>query len=180
VAILCLALSWRQDDWPEWLKVMLAVMGIFLLLWALITAVDTIQFKANARLKEQRQAMAITERVAVLEKIRQMRPEQIAALDKYISTIEIIAGDAGPIYTVRLPVGSAAPLSFIEELIERGDAEHLGAVRNYSEGSAERDWAERFTGFCIFNGWAAPAAGPYPARWVDKAKCLHALGLEEG
>jgi hypothetical protein len=180
LAILCLVMSWKQDDWPGWVKTLLALAGIFLLVWALITAVDTIQFKANARLREQRQAMAITERVAVLEKIRQMRPDQINALDKYVSTIEIIAGDAGPIYTVRLPTGPAAPLSFIEELIDRGDADHLGPIRNYSEGSAERDWAERFTGFCVFNGWAAPASGPYAARWIDKAKCLHALGLEEG
>lgn len=178
LAILCLAVAWKQDDWPEWVKVALAAAGIFLLLWALITAIDTIQFKANARLKEQRQAMAITERVMVLDKLRQMRPDQLLAMDKYISTIEILAGDAGPIYTVRLPVGSAAPLDFIVELIDAGDEGHLGAVRNYAEGSKERDWAERFTNFAIYNGWAAAAAGPYPARWVDRGKCYHALGLE--
>lgn len=178
VAILCLALAWKQDDWPEWLKLFLACAGIFLLIMALWAALNTISFQNNQRLEERQRAMAITERVALLEKIRQLRPDQMAALDKYVSTIEIIAGDAGPIYTLRLPAGPAAPLNFIQDLIDAGDELHLGAIRNYSEGSMEREWAERFTGFAIFNGWAAPAAGPYPAKWIDRQRCLHALGLE--
>lgn len=179
LAILCLVLAWKQGEWPEWLKLFLALAGIFLLIMALWAALNTISFESNRRLEERQRALAITERVALLDKIRQMRPDQIQAMDKYVSTIEIIAGDAGPIYTLRLPSGPAAPLEFIQELIEAGDDQFLGAIRNYSEGSAEREWAERFTGFAIFNGWAAPAAGPYPARWIDKNKCLHALGLEE-
>lgn len=179
LACLCLVLSWKQDGWPEWLKLFLALAGIFLLVMALWAALNTISFQSNQRLEERQRALAITERVAVLEKIRQMRPDQVQALDKYISTIEIIAGDAGPIYTLRLPAGPAAPMAFIEELIDAGDELHLGAVRNYTEGSMEREWAERFTGFAIFNGWCAPAAGPYAARWIDKGRCLHALGLED-
>jgi hypothetical protein len=179
LAILCLALAWKQEEWPEWLRLCLVAAGMFLLFWTLVTTLNTIHFASNKRYDEYQRSAAITERVAVLEKLRQLSPEQLKALDRYVPVIGIIAGDEGPAYMLHLPTQNV-PMTFVRELLGLSDEEYMAPIRTYGEGTKEREWAQGFTGYAIFNGWATPASGPYSARWINRERCLKAIGLRMG
>lgn len=178
MAAFILVLAWRQEKWPEWLRATLVVIGLVFLLWAVFTSIDVIVYRANKRLMERRLALARTERVVLIEAIRHLTDQQIGILSQYTPIFELIGGgDHGPLMYLRTMDGNV-PVRFIERFLELGGEEYLCPVRQWSEGSREREWAEAFTRFSIAMGWASRGAGPYPAKWISMDRAYKALGYE--
>ena len=178
-ALLCLILAWRQEQWADWLRLFLVCSGLLFLIVALVSLWDVVAFRANEHLLERNRANAITERVALVQALGKMNVDQLKALDHYIPMVDVISGDAGPIYVLRLPMNEECPMMFVKEFIRSGDDEYLQSIRSYREGTREREYAQMLTSWMTFQGWVSGAAGNRPARWVDKERALRALGMIE-
>lgn len=178
LAILALVLSWQGNGIPEPVRLVASLMGILLLIAAAIATVNLLTYESNQRLAEYRRAMAISERVALVDKISHLTKDQLGMIDKYIPMVEVISGDAGPVFMLRVFGAENIPYSFVTEFLAQGDINYLAAIRNWAEGSREREWAQHLTEHAIFSGWAVSAAGNRPARWIARNRAIKALGLE--
>lgn len=178
LATLCLLLSWRQDRWPDWVRSLLVVAGVVFLVWAIFTTIDVMVYRANNRIRERMYARSRTERVLMLEAIRQLDRHQLEVLSQYVPIIELVGGsDTGPLKYLRTFDGTV-PVSFVEDFLKLGNEVYLCPVGRWGEGSREREWAESFTRYAVAQGWASRAAGPYPAKWLKQESAYQALGYE--
>jgi hypothetical protein len=177
LAALALLLATRQEKWPDWLRAFLIVVGLVFLVWAVFTTIDVMVFRANMRLRERQMALARTERVMMLEQLKQLNRMQIEALSQYTPVYELVGGDTKPLMYLRV-FGGTVPAGFVDEFLRLGDEAHLCPVSRWSEGTREREWAEQFTRYAIAQGWATKAAGPYPAKWKNLERAYQALGYE--
>jgi hypothetical protein len=179
LALLCLILAWTQDRWADWLRFFLGCAGMLFLIVAIFSLWETFTFRANERLVEYQRAMAITENVAMLQALGKLNPEQLKAIDRYIPTVDLVAGDIGPLYILRLPMNQECPMTFVRDFLRSGDDDYLQPIRSYAEGSRQREYAQNLTSWMHFQGWCDEAAGNRPARWTNKARALRALGLTD-
>lgn len=161
---------------PVWLPVVALVAGLALAVAAGVGMVEWIVSRWVELLRAYRQATSISERVALLKEITRMDAEQMEFAKRYVPRLEMAAGDAGPAMFLRV-VNDTIPLEFVRMFIEEGEEDWLCPVRQYSEGSLERKWAEGFTSWCIWMGYAAEAGGNRPARWIARGRAMKALGL---
>lgn len=167
----------RQAHGPDWWLALLEMIGLVLGVGAALSLGEWIVDRSVRAVYHLRQAMAITERVALLEQISRMDREQIEYAKTYVPVLELVAGDLGPVQWLRVLDG-AVPMSFVEEFVGLSQDGYLCPVRRYSEGSSERGWAEKFTRWAVQMGWADEAGGNRPAKWIDQQRALHAIGLE--
>jgi hypothetical protein len=161
---------------PVWLPVLALIVGLALAVATVVGCIDWIITRWLGWVADYRRATAVSERVALLERIARMDEQQLEFAKRYVPRIEMASGDAGPALFLRV-VNDTIPMDFVRELLAEGDAEFLCPVRRYGEGSVERKWAEEFTTWCIWMGYAAEAGGNRPARWIAYERALRALGL---
>lgn len=158
-----------------------AVVGSFALLMIVATGfcwADWLSYKALARYRQYREALAETERVRLIRELRQLQPFQADLLYKEIINLVGIPGSNGPIYSLQL--GEArVPLHFIEDFFDWPDPEYLKPIREYPDKTNEREWAQALTAYLISMGFAEPANGNHSARWAHREDALNWLGLEE-
>jgi hypothetical protein len=178
-AAICLILAWEQERWPDWVRIILVVAGVVLLAAAGLELVDWVWYAYNARLGELMAARAQTERAALVEVISRMTPEQISVMSSFAPVVEVLTGlSGGPIYQLRTQTG-LVPLGFVEEFLSRAEPGFLAPVRSWGEGTTARRYAEEFTGFMCYLGFAEAAAGSRPARWIDEAGAMAAIGIAD-
>lgn len=161
---------------PVWLPSLAVVAGLALAVAAGVGMVHWIGSIWVSLLGDYRRAMANSERVALLDRIARMDTEQVEFAKRYVPRIEMATGDAGPALFLRV-VNDTIPLEFVKQFLNEGEDEWLCPVRRYSEGSLERKWAEEFTAWAIWMGYAAEAGGNRPARWIARGRAMKALGL---
>lgn len=170
-------LLWAETGRGEaWLTLATWVLGLALGVAAVIGMVDWMAGLLTQRLLELRRALSVSERVALLDKISRMDAEQLEFARRYVPRVEMASGDAGPALFLRV-IGDAIPMDFVEAFLEGSDEQFLKPVREFGDGSIERRWAEAFTAWCVWMGYAAEAGGNRPARWIARDRALRALGL---
>lgn len=167
----------RQPRAAEWVTGWLELATLVLAIAAGLSLAEWSSDRWVERVRAYRQALAISERAALLERISRMDAVQIEFAKHYTPVIELSAAEDGPVMWLRVAAGTI-PMAFIEEFIGASEGNFLCPIRRFAEGTPEREWAERFTSWAIWQGWASEAAGNRPARWVDQARALHAMGLE--
>lgn len=179
LAVLSLMLAWKEASWPDWARGLLVIAGLVLIVAGALELVNWIAWNYTARLTEYREAVSMTERVKLLEKIANMTPDQISVISKYAPVVEIMTGaESGPIFALKTHTGNV-PWSFVEEFIQHGSQSNMAPIRGWSEGTAGRRYAEDFTGFMIYLGYAEESHGNQSARWVDYHGAMKAIGYEE-
>ena len=161
---------------PVWLSGLATIGGIAFAVAAGVGLIDWIACKWLSLLMDYRRSSAVSERVALLDRISRMDEQQLDFAKRYVPRIEMASGDAGPALFLRV-INDTIPLDFVREFIAAGDSEHLCPIRVYSDGSLERKWAEAFTSWTIWMGYAAEADGNRPARWIRREVAMIALGL---
>lgn len=160
-----------------WVTLAVWMLGLAMAVAAAVGMVDWVAGLAIRRLVELRRALTVTERVVLLERISRMDAEQLEFARQYAPRVEMASGDAGPALFLRV-IGDTIPMNFVEAFLDESDEQFLKPVRDFSEGSIERRWAEAFTAWCVWMGYAAEAGGNRPARWIERERALRALGLK--
>src|SRR5512139_2097631 len=124
-------------------------------------------------------AESITPESALAEAISQLNTEQTAILSRQIvGGIAIVNPDARPVFAIRTP-GEDCPLEFAAEILSRVDGGRLPAIRDYSDGSHEREWLQGLTALLVHHGWARPAVGNQAAvLTVPVGEVAYHLGVE--
>jgi hypothetical protein len=125
-------------------------------------------------------AWAHSERVALAEVIRRMEPYQTDALGQYVTTVDILTGEPKPLYRLDTQEGKI-PIDWCVGYVNEGAGMFLKPVRDYAEGTKDRQYAEWFTAHVILLGYADRAVGNQPAKWKNGASRhigLQAMGLE--
>ena len=118
-----------------------------------------------------------TEMVRMAEALGHLTAEQIELIRENIPFMALLAGEPGPSYALHLG-DLYIPRSFLVEFIKKGTLTDLCPIRDYSEGSKDREWGQAITKHLINQGYARYVGGPYPAAWVDRLGAIKALGLE--
>lgn len=175
LAVGCFTYSNRSTA-AEWIRVSVAWVGVLCAVAAVLAALSWISNVAVMRYEHWREAQTRTERVIVLETISRMTPEQAALAQVGGATVEVLAGEPAPIYTLRTPGGNV-PYQFIERFIDAGGDDYLAPVRTWADGTRERAWAVALTNFFVLWGDAEQATGNKPAAWIDKKRALQRIGL---
>lgn len=131
---------------------------------------------------EKRRAQAITPMLELVQAVGRLTESQIGVvgLQDYRAVIEIAGAGSGPIYMLRT-AGGVIPMEFVERTLRKATPLGLPAVRNYPDGSPEREWIRLFTQWCIDMHLAIPANGPYSAQWIERGgrfKAATILGVQ--
>jgi hypothetical protein len=173
------AICFSQDgNLPGWITLLLLVFGLAMLGAAMFSLLDWASFVVIMRLSDANEAMAITERVKILEFIQRMTVAQISAINQYMPSIEYIIGNTGPAKNLRVKQG-LIPYTFVDEFVQNGNEEYLAPVGLWSDGTDARLYAQWITQTLVSLGYAKEAAGNNSAKWVDVRAALIAIGYTE-
>lgn len=151
-------------------RLLMVLVGISFAVLTLFEAANLVAHYGAARYYEIQRASATTERVKLLEAWSRLTPEQAAAFGATsINLAWVISGLDGEVipFVLRVPGGEIS-VSFLETFIVDSDEEYLIPIRRYGEGTREREYATLLTNTFVGNGWAEPARGNLPARWINK------------
>ncbi len=145
---------------------------------ALFAAVDWWRYTGTSERIRLLQAEAYTESVRKLEILERLNDEQLFALMHAYDVSEMI-GDVAP-ETVSV-MGENVDRMYLIQFMK--ESRFLPEIRQYSEGSKRRRWAEALTSQAITWGLADASRGNYPAQWRDDASWREARrrwGLDNG
>lgn len=122
----------------------------------------------NDRILETRRAQAVTPITEAAAHVSRLSDEQLEflKLSGYYETIGLFDTDTG-LQKALMTQRGAIPWGVVERELRASTMIGLRAIREYSEGSADREWRRLFTEHCINRGYALKADGPYAARWID-------------
>ena len=178
VTILALWLGWTMDTWAAWAQSLLVIVGIWTGCWLAVVVIEYVRWSVQVAEYRQRKIDLMTEEIAEMDKqleiiraVRMLDPKQIDMISNYGPIAATIAGDVGPLAGMQTFDGSV-PYSFVDLFLARSSGRFLAAVGEWSEGTAERDFAVWLTKWLIERGMADTASGPYPARWRDGGRAL--------
>ena len=152
---------------------------------ALVTWVNWITYQAANRLEDYHRAQAVTPMLEIVNAVQRLNKDQLEMVKSqgYHAQVGVLGAKDGPTYYLATPRGNI-PMNVVERELRLSSLVALAPIRNYSDGSPEREWRRMFTGWCIDHGLAIPAVGHDPARWVDKnsraiAASMLGIGLYE-
>lgn len=147
-----------------------AFAGAYALEWLLVVAVE-----GFTRYQE---AAAITPILRAMQAAASLTPEQAMLVPRmeYGAEVGVVATKQDSRLMLITPNGNI-PLEFIQRFLLAGGAQYLHTVGAYSDKTPERNWAVGFTEWCIYNGFATAAVGPYPARWMDNTSRATVAGM---
>lgn len=149
---------------------------------SVVSGINWVVFMWWQRDIESRRARAVTPMLELMQAVGRLNSDQIGlvGLQDYRAIVEIASADNGPIYMLRT-VGGAIPMSFVESTLRAATPLGLPAIRQYADGSPEREWARLFAQWCVDMHLAIPANGPYSAQWIERGgryKAASVLGLQ--
>jgi hypothetical protein len=119
-------------------------------------------------IERKQEAQAITPLSRASERIRQLTPEQIAVIPRFLPPDEggiVYAVQEGELSAFLWTDGGNVPWDFVETFLRQSSNMWLYAIGNTSDGTPERSQAQAFTNWLIQRGYAIPAVGPHPAGW---------------
>lgn len=163
-------IAWRQEDWNSGVRILIMFGSILFLSLAIVAAVVWIEFNMAVVAEQRQRAAACSERVRYAIELKNLSPEQLAAIGKFVPATEIISGTQGRIELWRCVNGGLIPNSFIRRYINRGDDNFLYPVRNLTD--EDRETANLFIADIVQRGWASAASGSRPARWIEKDEAI--------
>lgn len=132
---------------------------------------------------ERRRALAVTPTLELVNAVSRLSPDQIGlvGLQNYRAVMELAGADGGPVYMLRTMQGPI-PIDFVHRTLQKATPLGLPSIRQYSDGSPEREWARMFAAWCVGEArLAIDAEGPYAARWLERGgryKAATMLGLQ--
>jgi hypothetical protein len=78
--------------------------------------------------------------------------------------------------------GGLVKFHLVEEFLRNSSETEVYAIHNTSDKTEEREAIGLFTEWLVWQGYATPATGPHPARWVEpirsKMNCAGRLRIE--
>lgn len=175
---------------PVWVRLALSGLALVCTAGALVEAINFVSFILSARVEEWRRVAQITPLTETLRLMANLSEAAQVELSLHFATIGVnyigIAHQEGPLFSFQAG-GHRIGADFISEFLTRADDRFLPAVRQWSQGSIERMWADALTNWLITHKYALPAAGPNPAAWVwvnqgresMRRRALIAFGLLE-
>ena len=176
--IVALWLGWQMEGWAVWARSILVVGGIWAGGWLAVAMVEYIRWSVQVAEYRQRKIELMTEDIAAMDKqleiiraVRTLSPKQIDMISNYGPIAATIAGDVGPLAGMQTFDGSV-PYAFVDLFLAQSSGRYLAAVGNWSEGTAERDFATWLTRWLTERGVAERSSGPYPARWREGGRAL--------
>lgn len=176
VSIFFLVLAWKQETWPEWIRISCFLLGTFGAAIMLVLLIDWITFESAVRLREWRLAASITTQTRLAQYIESMTPDQLNVLRLYVPSIIVMASGQGP--NMRLETGiEDIPYHFIKWFIRESPQPYLIPIRDFSDGTEDYRRAVILTTWLVSMGFADPAVGPHSAKWKNLPGALEALGI---
>lgn len=160
------------------LKIWLQLVGVIVGLGAAVEYIDWMLIKVTDRVWEFRNATAITERVKIIERVKDLNQDQLRFLQSEAPVISMLPGSIGPIQMFRTQYDKEVPYDFVCQFMEMSDGKLLPPIRTWPEGTERRDWAQSLTNHFIVHGLAIPANGNKPAVWKDWAMARAWTGME--
>lgn len=135
---------------------------------AVLAWINWIWAHINDRLLETRRAQSVTPITEAADHVSRLTKEQLDFLKMsgYYETIGLFDTDTG-LQRALMTQHGGIPWGIVERELRASTMIGLRAIREYSDGSADREWRRLFTEHCINRGYAMKADGPYAARWID-------------
>src|SRR5512139_1046408 len=179
LALLFAVLAWHASETNIKAAVLCAGLALILAIVGASLIADWIVERADEHAMARALAESITPESALAEAISQLNTEQTAILSRQIiGGIAIVNPDARPVFAIRTP-GEDCPLEFAAEILSRVEGGKLPAIRDYSDGSHEREWLQGLTALLVHHGWARPAVGNQAAvLTVPVSEVAYHLGVE--
>lgn len=181
VAIILGIIAWRGEGIHEAIRLGAALACAVMLVVAGFMMADWIAQEFAARRADFRRS-EVAGRVMVLDRmitILSHPPDQITAvLDRLVPTVEIVAGDSGPLELLRVGHDKLVSRALIERYINLGTVAEMYPLRElYRQGigNSARDELSAFVDYAVSMGWARPAAGNQPSMWIDYSACIKAI-----
>jgi len=179
LAALFAVLAWHWSETNEKLSLLLVLFAIITATAGSFCLWDWIADRQDEHRLSRAMAEAETPESRLADAISQLNTEQTMILSRQIvDGVAIINPDARPVFALRAP-GADVPLEFAAEFLSLSNDGYLPAVRSWSEGSHEREWAQSLTDLLVVHHWAVPAIGNRSAALtvpLDKV-ALH-LGID--
>jgi hypothetical protein len=124
-----------------------------------------------------RRSQSITPMTEAANTIMRLTKEQLDFLkvNGYYMTVGVLGTENGPLKVLLTPRGNI-PWNAVERELRLSTVLGLRAIRETSDGSPEREWRRLFTAYCVDQGLAIEAEGPYSARWLDKTSRMILAG----
>jgi hypothetical protein len=157
---------------PGYWSALLLLLGIVFAGAAFVYAVDYLVLRFCDWREAWRRASIMTEQIALLEALERLSSEHLRALKEYSLVIKVRGGFPEPAYLLQTANGEVPYGFIVREFLPNCTETHLAPVRNWSEGSEKRAWAEDLTRLFILMGFARPAGGHYPARWINREAAM--------
>ena len=91
----------------------------------------------------------------------------------------MLPADPAPVlYAVRMG-DESVPYDFVHTFFALADDKYLPPVRQWAEGSINRQFAVLLTNHLILMGYAEPAKGNQAATWINRQRAMRWLGLDD-
>lgn len=185
-----IASDYNPKPLPQWFRLVLVGMAVITALGAVAEGVNWLLVVVSARAEDFRRLAMINPMTETLRLMSNLSETAQVELSMHFATIGVdyigMPTNDGPMF--HFPVnGHRITAEFISEFLTRADDRHLPAVRQWSQGSIERIWADALTSWFIAHKYALPAIGNKPAmwHWMDQGRvsmhiaALKAFGLFE-
>jgi len=163
-----LTIGGLQVHSPAWIGYIL--MGCGVVLMAICIAIIGLCVYADAvsTYRHQREAAGVTtesvlleQRARLCDRVRGLTDEQVKiVIENGILGVSFRLFDDEP-----LVHPTSVPYWFLYEFIGKSDEMFLCQIRNYSEGTNQRKWAQELTRLFVSRGEATLAHGNEQARW---------------
>ena len=181
IGVLCLALSWKEEHLPAWVKLFLMLAAIILFLFAIFAVIDIINEREVNRSVRLYAAEARTESVLRLEALGRIDPTTLEwAMQNAPNILMILNNDGIAEYLWRWQT-QEVPFWSIEEFFAKSNDTYLCPIGSYPEGR-KREYARIITDFLVQMGKADPSEGRYSAKWKDTESyhwALRAFRIED-
>lgn len=148
--------------WAFMLLILIVASGVNWLYW---------MWQEYNRLEaDQRRVEAITPMMEIVLAVQRLSREQLDLVraQGYHAMIGVLATKNGPVQYLMTPRGNV-PMTIVERELRATGLLRFPPIRDYSDGSPEREWRRLFQAWAIYEvGLATPPDGPNPAMWIDK------------
>lgn len=155
-----------------------AGMGLVLAAGCAATFINWAVWSIGQRDEERKRMETITPRLMELQAAARLSPEQARLVPAlaYRGHVVATATTEGLSYSLECP-GGLVPYEWAVDFVKNCGQTDLQPVRNWSDGTHGRMYAQMVTEWCVYNQFALPAAGQNPARWLTEQSKLEALRL---
>jgi len=171
---------------PVWFSLQWIV-GMFTMIISAIIAIilggQWLSYHSAADFTDRQHARAVTPLTEALKAAGKLTDNQAASVGALYVHEEGIAFDIdGEEWLPYLITPNGlVPFAFCLEYLRRSDSIHCMAIRDTSDGTPRRAWAQAYTSYLVAKKLALPREeGPYPAAWTNggRLEAAHRLKLE--